>query len=192
MGPQIRDLCFPQFVFIDQKPKKNAGSRSFQSTTHYKSRGIAANYNFNKHFCQFPTVHTQQHNYNLQYQGNSPNGNRMPKKLNNYNQVSGDSENHCNFNKYVKGNGSNSPTEGSWSAYASTASESDSSSHISSELTGFKIVHEGNVVHDETEEDFDSSDLSTSRKMDAETKNYAASVMVIGPNAKEIPLPSFA
>lgn len=81
----------------------------------------------------------------------------------------------------------------SWLAYASTASESDNNSHVS-ELNGFRIVHNGNVVHDETEEDFDSQTESqgSPRASIVNEKKYAASIMVIGPSAKEISLPSFA
>jgi hypothetical protein len=99
--------------------------------------------------------------------------------------------------KSAKTCGSNgSPDKLSWSGYASTAtSESDSSSHASSELSGFKIVHGGKVVHDETEEEpespfgFESS--TGTLRVDVGNGKFASSGMVIGPHAKEISIPSF-
>lgn len=80
-----------------------------------------------------------------------------------------------------------------WNSFASTtASESDSSSNnssSSSELSGFKIVHEGKVVHNEIEEDLlDSPCL----KVEDNYEKFASSVLVTGPNVMEISLPSFA
>jgi len=65
---------------------------------------------------------------------------------------------------------------------------------MSSELNGFKIIQSGKTVHDETEDDFLESptDFKGKRRPDAENVKFAASLMTIGPNAKEISLPSFA
>jgi len=121
------------------------------------------------------------------------------KKSFNYVQNDTKFENQFNFDDFANnfGKGSyvkNSPEKLSWSAYASTASESDSNgSHISSELSGFKIIHSGKIVHDETEDDILESptDFKGKRRPDVEDVKFAASMMTIGPNAKEISLPSF-
>jgi len=82
-------------------------------------------------------------------------------------------------------------------AYASTASDSDSNNGCNqSELYGFKIVQNARTIHDEIEEDVDlfESDNDNEWPMMGSTSNekFAASELTIGPNAKEISLPSFA
>jgi len=117
------------------------------------------------------------------------NTNSSNRKNNNKTQFCFDqfASNHANLNAKKQIDNSN------WICYASTASESDGGSHVSSELTGFKIVQSGSVVHDETEEDFDFlSESRSSSKSDESGVKFAASLMVIGPDVKEISLPSFA
>jgi len=79
-------------------------------------------------------------------------------------------------------------------AYASTASETESSgSQTSSELNGFKIVHAGAVIHDETEEELGPKEcIPMDCRYDAIIRKYASSQMMAGPSAKEISLPTFA
>ena len=120
-------------------------------------------------------------------------------QVNHFNKKSCSSQqqyvNTYNFNKFAKGSGYKASPEKQCRAYASTASESDSSgSHVSSELSGFKIVHSGRVLHDETEED--EIEVPTEFDMiwpiEVGTGKFASSVMVMGPNAQEISLPTFA
>jgi len=107
----------------------------------------------------------------------------------NYIQNTNNFENQHTNCKYVKENGVKNSSEKYYRAYASTASDSDSStSHSSSELTGFKIVYKGKTIHDETDEDFEKNECT----LGAGNGKFASSVMVIGPNAKDISLPTFA
>ena len=188
MEPQIRDFELPQFTFLNNKPKKNAYNQDFNSNSVQKSRGNNARGPSNRPFSHFPNFHPSQRN---NFQGQNQNQNQNKNKFNQQkNYFSSGSES----NQYAKGNGSASkaPLEKkNWLAYASTA-DSDNA-HVSSELNGFKIVHGGKVIHDETEEDFDSpTDFNFSPKVKTVYDKYASSVMTIGPNAKEISLPSFA
>jgi len=78
--------------------------------------------------------------------------------------------------------------------YASTASDSDSNNaNTQSDLYGFKIVQNARIIHDEVEEDLDLFESDNEWPMSStNTEKFAASVLTIGPNAKEISLPSFA
>ncbi len=62
--------------------------------------------------------------------------------------------------------------------FSSSASDSDSSGR--SELSGFKVVLNGQTIHDETE---DESPYYIEK--------FASSELTVGPNAKNISLPSF-
>ena len=73
--------------------------------------------------------------------------------------------------------------------YASTASETDASS-ASSELSGFKIVHDGKTIHNEIEE-ADSPVLNLTGFFAPFDTKFASSELMTGPQANEISLPSF-
>jgi len=192
VGPQVQNFDLPQFVFLQNKPKKttNGNFNSFQSLPFHKTQG-----NHTKQYYPCPSTHPSQYR--------SPQNNRVSgaKKYNNFVQNDTKLENPFNFEDFANnfGKGSyvkSSPEKLSWSAYASTASDSDSNgSHISSELSGFKIIQSGKTVHDETEDDFlePPTDFKGKRRADGdEDVKFAASLMTIGPSAKEISLPSFA
>jgi len=66
---------------------------------------------------------------------------------------------------------------------STTTSDSDSSAH--SDLSGFKIVHDGKVIHDETEDEVENLFNY------GDGNKYASSVLTVGPNAQSISLPSF-
>jgi len=106
------------------------------------------------------------------------------------------SYNSCKYEKKTSRKMSPSYEKNTGNSFASTAaSDSDSSSSnnssSSSELNGFKIVHEGKVVHNEIEEDPDSP-YKIGLKVEDTYEKFAASVLVTGPNVKEISIPSFA
>jgi len=116
-------------------------------------------------------------------------------------------EHSYNSCKYSKKNDKNhqkmssSSDKNNWnSSLASTsASDSDansSNSSTSSELSGFKIVQKGKVVHNEIEEELDSpssydSYAKIGLKLEDNCEKFAASVLTTGPNVNEISLPSF-
>jgi hypothetical protein len=105
-----------------------------------------------------------------------------------------DFENTCNYRENVKKAALDKKTRLS---SASTASESDSSSSHGSELSGFKIVHRGKVVHNEAEEEADLNDNNCTISCKNEEKRdsngrFASSLLVVGPNVGEISIPSFA
>jgi hypothetical protein len=99
-----------------------------------------------------------------------------------------------NNQSYGKTMGSKNYNKAHKMIYASTASDSDSKdAYIQSELYGFKIVQNGRVIHDETQEDVDLFESDDEWPMTATSnEKFAASVLTIGPNEKEISLPSFA
>jgi len=108
--------------------------------------------------------------------------------------------NSCKYDKkaYHKMSSSSSTDRNAWNSFASTtASDSDSnSSNNSSELNGFKIVQEGKVLHNEIEEELDSPSHKGTYSRDGlkfgdNFQKFASSVLVTGPNVKEISIPSF-
>jgi hypothetical protein len=193
MEPQVRDFELPQFTFLNNKPKKNTyGGKDFQNSSVQKSRGnTVRGPSSNKLFSHFPNFHPSQRNNSYQTQ-NTQNKNKFNNK--GHYSSNGDYDMNYHSDKYAKGNGSATKAnleKKSYLAYASTA-DSDNA-HISSELSGFKIVRGAHVIHDETEEDFDSpTDFNFSPKAKIVFDKYASSILTIGPNAKEISLPSFA
>mgnify|MGYP001097621408 CR=1 FL=1 len=77
--------------------------------------------------------------------------------------------------------------------YYSSTAESDNCAQPASELTGFKIVQCGKVVHDEMGEEFDLfSDQEKNIDSSIDSLKFAASTLTIGPDVKTISLPSFA
>jgi hypothetical protein len=189
---QSQNFNFPQFVFLNNKQKKGPnGNTAFPLMNVQKPRGTPSRGNFSKPLYPQQISQSSQSRTGFQAQGNRFNNNKSAKGSN-FGQNAGKFENQYGMNKYMQGSGSKcSPEKGTRSGYASTASESDGS-HTSSELSGFKIVHRGKIVHDETEEDFDSpTDLGMSCRFEEGNGKFAASGMVIGPNAKDISLPTF-
>ena len=167
VAPQFRDLDIPQFTFLNNNNNKK--SSNFNDHFSYKSQnGNYSRCNSNKPVFYMSNTNSRQNN----------------KTQFCFDQFA---SNHANLNAKKQIDNSN------WICYASTASESDGGSHASSELTGFRIVQSGGVVHDETEDDYDSlSESRSSSKSDESGVKFAASLMVIGPDVKEISLPSFA
>jgi len=70
----------------------------------------------------------------------------------------------------------------------SNTSDSDSANAYSS-LAGFKIVQNGRVIHDETEEEPNKNQPTF--HMDKFSGKYASSDLTIGPTSKEISIPTF-
>jgi hypothetical protein len=189
---QNQNFEFPQFVFLKNKQiRVPSGNTAFPSMNVQKPRGTSSRGNFSKPFYSQQISQPSQGRSVFQAQGNRFNGNKLTKGPN-FGQNIGKFENQYGMNKYVQGSGSkSSPEKATKSCYGSTASESDGS-HASSELSGFKIVHRGKIVHDETEEDFDSpTDLRMSCRFEEGNGKFAASGLVIGPSAKDISLPTF-
>jgi len=194
MGPQIYDLDIPQFVYLSQKPKKMAykNNNGFPPMTSNKLHGPNPRTNSNKPPHYSTNIYaSQQYKQNTQIQsGNYSNTNKSAKKFN-PSQNFAKYENQYPINNYAKGNNmKGSPDKYNKIYYASTASESDSAAQ--SELAGFKIVVNGKTIHDETEEDYDLADDSDKNfDYGAGNGKFASSVMTIGPNAKDISLPTF-
>jgi hypothetical protein len=197
---QVQDLDLPQFVLLKNESKKTMhGNISFPSLPIQRPRVEAqrGGGSFNKNFNHFPaSQHNNQYGLTFQIHGNRPYANKLSKRPNFIQNAVKFENQYINTNKYPNGYCLNSSPDKfySRSCYGSTASESDSSSsHASSELNGFKIVHRGKIVHDETDEDVDSpSDLRIFLPLNSSNGKFASSEMVIGPIAKEISLPTFA
>ena len=173
MEPHFADFELPNFVFLNNKPKRGfAGVKNFDYMPFPKSHGPHYN-NGVKSFGQFPVLHKN-------------NG----KQQNNRNSIN-KNESLYNMNKFANGAGPKKDNK-NWIAYASTASDSDSS-HVSSELSGFKIVQQGKTIHNETDEDYDSAtDFYFNGPVKIDDVKYASSTLTMVPSAKEISLPSFA
>jgi len=105
-----------------------------------------------------------------------------------------DSYNPCKYNRKYSAKSPSAYEKSAWNSPASTASDSDgNSSHTSSsELSGFRIVQEGKVLHNEIEEEVEfASDEKNSLKLEDNYEKFAASVMVTGPNVNKISIPTF-
>ena len=86
-------------------------------------------------------------------------------------------------NIYAKGYSSDKSSK---STQPNTSCDSDN--NFVSELVGFKIVHLGKTIHDETSDDFDSESIM----MKFTSKNrFASSKFTICPNSQEISIPQF-
>jgi len=72
-----------------------------------------------------------------------------------------------------------------YSTQPGTGSENETNTN--NELEGFKIVHNGNTIHNEAQDEIFSDDASTT----IYSQYFAASLLTIGPNSEKISLPSF-
>jgi len=136
---------------------------------------------------------TSMNAYNSQPRKYSKGNTEAPRK--NSNNFAQEERYYVNNNQqsYGKAMGSKNSAKAQKMVYASTASDSDSKGYIQSELYGFKIMQNGRMIHDETEEDVDLFESDDEWPMTAtSSEKFAASVLTIGPNEKEISLPSFA
>jgi len=117
--------------------------------------------------------------------------NRSNKKSN-YEQGYGKYYDQYEQPTYAKGGKpSNSKAYYSDNHSRSTQASSNSDSE-GSELSGFKIMMSGFVLHDDTTEDYESSSTSEPVFQSFPTvQKFAASLMTIGPKDNEISLPSF-
>jgi len=189
-GPQNYDFNLNHSGSLKKRSRKvSFDSVVFQPTTSQKPRGAPIWGTPGKSF-NFPqNLQFNQYQPHFQVPSNQPDLNKSAKKSNQTSSAL-QFETQPNFQKYAKGNCPTYP--GTKTYYGSTASETDSSgSHASSELNGFKIVHKGKIVHDETEEELESP-TSFGINCRMESEKFASSCLVIGPNAKEISLPTFA
>lgn len=194
MGPQSHDATMLQFTPHKGQSRRNPGDyNNFNNMSSQKHRGCAPRGNCIKNSQSTQNNHFYQNQGGLQVPRTRPYPTKMLKKFDSNSNIP-QFETQPNFyNNSVKGNMNYS---GSKNYYGSTASESDSNtSHASSELNGFKIVHKGKVIHDETEEEIESPTDFYGRSLyrfEPEIVKFAASCLVIGPNCQEISLPTFA
>jgi len=166
----VRAFEFPQFAFSNNKAKKAPRKNKVASSTK-NSKSYAQSH---KSSYAAQDIGTYSHYYSRSQgqmvvkDGFGPNFGKFGKiqPQNNFSD------------QYMKSN------------YASTA-DSDNNA-VFFELSGFKIVQNGKVLHNEVGEDFDSSDNETSWLGDIQIPKFAASTLTIGPNANDISLPSFA
>lgn len=191
MGPQSYDATMPHFSPYKGQPRRHPGDyTNFNNMSSQKYRGCAPRGNCVKNPLSAQNNYHNQNQGGLQVPRTRPYPNKIIKKFDS-NSDFPQFEIQPNFyNNSVKGNMNHSGSN----YYGSTASESDSNSHTS-ELNGFKIVHKGKVIHDETEEEIESPTDFYGRslyRLEPESMKFAASILVIGPNAKEISLPTFA
>jgi hypothetical protein len=194
---QNEGMDLPQFVFLNNIYKNNSPKDSvpFTRTTkkahtsamkgkHEKS--IHANPNFNNNQLKAPIQASKHHHSDR----------KAPVKPNHIHMLERFETQHHNT-KSAKGNGLKNAMDKPYNLYyASTASsESDDSSSSGSEafpgLKGFKVVHGGNVLHDQTREEFESLFTWTVTEDFGEGKGrFASSTLVTGPS-NNISLPTF-
>jgi len=159
-----------------------------------KGRGPQPRGNYNKSYLQPQKGYNQQKS-NAYPSWNVFNGSYSNNK-DNYNQGFGKFEaqqNQYNYAKslktnYNKGSGSDKASR------STNASDNDDGygSSVFSELSGFKIMQNGRTIHNETKEEVDSFSNAESELEEVAKERFACSELTIGPNAKEISIPSFA
>jgi len=168
----IQAFDFPQFSFSHKTKKASRKNKVTPSAKNsIKSQGHFNNKN------SFAFKETVSYSGHYAYQGQA----RYPYS------------NAPNFAKFGKGQYQNNFSDQfSKSNYASTADSDNNNNDVFSELSGFKVVQNGRVLHNEAGEDFDSSDNETNWLGEIHGAKFAASTLTVGPNAKDISLPSFA
>jgi hypothetical protein len=189
LGPQIQDFDLPQFVFLNNKHAKMSNKTNNTATiSHGKPNGS--------------NQRTKTNNKTNQHRQSPKAHDYYPAKLHPMTVTSKFSVLKYDGGKqYAKGNFSKASQDSYYNKlyYASTASDSDSSSSsgaqseiTANDLIGFKIAHNGKLLHDDTEDEFGyPTDFELSLGLKTEKVKFASSTMVIGPNPKDISLPSF-
>jgi len=157
------DTSIPEFTFLSPKPRKAHPNQGFSKGNHYG--GISSKNYF------LSGIGT---NSNKGYPSISPRGQK---------QQNGFFENPQSNKGYARAANKYASPPHSKNSLSNSTSDSDSSAR--SDLSGFKIVYNGSIIHDESEDDYQNFDSSQ------EDTKYASSELTVGPNHKNISLPSF-
>jgi hypothetical protein len=190
-------MDIPQFVFLNNGPTKdsNRAPRDIQNQRNNSKKPQSPNSrnNSNKKSNQGQQSNKKSRKAATKAQKGMTNSGQMSRNLLKVHTLERFETQH-HIPKVVKGNGLKSSFDKyNKLAYLSTASESDDySSQFCPELNGFKIVHSGKVLHDGTEEELESPIEFTMKGVSYQgAERFASSTLVIGPNAKNISLPTF-
>ena len=190
MDSQVHCSNYNEFVSKTKSKKTNKQNNMIYNNNNFnKGRGPQPRGNYNKNYLQ-PNKGYNQQKPQAYPSWNVFNGGYSTKK-DNFNQGFEAQQSH-----YAKGLKANY-MKGSMSDKAgrsTNASDNDDGycSTVFSELSGFRIMQNGRTIHNETKEEFNSSFDADSEFEEVAKERFASSEMTIGPNAKEISIPSFA
>jgi len=189
---QHEGMDVPQFVFLNNGFKNNTMREPIPiHKTVKKSSGPATNIKHEKNFNAGQNQHNNQHRAIASIPHHHRSARKTPIKTNHFHTPERFETQH-HFVKFAQGNGlSNLLDKQNKLYYASTASSEsdDGSSCRDSELNGFKVVHSGKVLHNETEEEL--LNLHITEDFGEGKGRYASSTLVTGPNCQIISLPTF-
>lgn len=194
MGIQNQDFDYSEFNFLKKQSKRALYGVSTQPRTQ-TPRG-SLNNNSTKSSKTSNNTTTQVRKYAKTGQSYNTNETTPRKNSSYYAKEERYSVNNNAFQQYnSKTMGAAKSNKALKTVYASTASDSEGNGRNNqSDLYGFKIAMQGRTIHDEIEDDVDLFESEDECPMGILSSNekFAASVFTIGPNAKEISLPSFA
>lgn len=165
-----------QVVYVQSNFNKNVDTTSKRSNKKYSQVSNSDYTQYKPSYPSWEVFDTNRGKPKGNYQGHGKYGNQ-------YNQSYYAKNSNLDYR-------SNYNTSSEKASRSTGVSDNDNGfGNLYSDLAGFKIVQNGKTVYDETQEDFD---LSDSDGEEALPTKFAASVLTITPNAKDISLPSFA
>jgi len=182
-----------------KRGKQNAAN----SGSSYQTGSMGSSYSNVKHHKNSHHVHTTNH-YDQPYVQNYPSWsifNETRPRKGSYNQSMNrttSAYNPSNYSKNLKSSvakGYLSANEMNLKSTMTTAASSEGENNILSELSGFKIVHNGKVIHNEIIDENPGAYFSAPKQpvyIGYSPKiNFASSEYTMGPNSKEISIPIF-
>jgi len=176
-------------------PKNNKSKKASQPATYNKSiynkpTGPSSKGNYPKNYPQKSQTGYNQHQPSYYPSWNVFNGPRPSTK-------GGYGQSYAKFEEQPYNYAKNYQLSYIQESYSDKASRStgvsdndNGSSDIFSELSGFKIVQSGRTIYNEANEEEDL--FSDSDSNEAQKPKFASSEYTIGPNARDISIPSFA
>jgi hypothetical protein len=189
---QHEGMDVPQFVFLNNNFKNN----TMRDPTHLqktakKTRNSATHANHEKYFNVGQNLYNHQHRAVVQAPSHQKSDRKTLIKPTHFHTLERCETQH-HFAKLAQGTGLNNVLDRQNKLYyASTASSEsdDGASNKNPEFVGFKIVHSGKVLHDETEDEL--LNFYITEDFGEGKGRYASSTLVTGPNCQIISLPTF-
>jgi hypothetical protein len=188
---QPEGMNVPQFVFLNNGFKNTMRDPIHIHKTVKKTRSPATHIKHENNFNSGQYLHNHQHRAMVQVPNHQKSARKTSIKANHFHTLERFETQH-HIAKFTHGTGLNSFMDKQNKLYyASTASSDsdDGSSNGNVELNGFKIVHSGQILHDETEEEL--LNFHITEDFGEGKGRYASSTLVTGPNCQSISLPTF-
>lgn len=194
MDLQVHNKDFSGYGSSKNMPRKAKGQNNTTTNQMYSNKGRSV-------VTHVKTNKKTQDNYSQHKQYTYPSwstfSEERPVRKSSFSQNSGNYSYYQTQSNYAKNSKTSyipsysSDKYSSWSTQNTTGSDSDS--NMTSELKGFKIMQNGKVVHNETHDEVETvANMDQFFMEDLPNEKFASSLMTIGPNSKEISLPSFA